>query len=278
MANDNLEKSGDAASSYTLAGPTTPWSHRWSARSGSSALSCFACLSRIRSLQEASYPAEALGEAGAGCRVHHAGDVSRQFLPPLGTHWRRKMARRVPRGKWRAMHKAGIKALAGVYPFVASRGPRDILEQHPEWRIRQTDEIPQKDYLGCLISPLRRRAGGATHKRIKEYDIDGYQFDGWYQMCYCRCDGCRELYKKDTGRELPERLDNFNPDYLAYNVWRDQNSSTASCSCANRSRPPSRTLSSSTGITTTRRQSGELDARVARLRGGLDEQGVVGRI
>jgi hypothetical protein len=120
----------------------------------------------------------------------------------------------------KAMHAIGMKALAGCYPTVGSRGPRDLLTAHPEWQIRKGDALEKSDF-GCLLSPFGDALVDLLVERIKEYDIDGYQFDGWYQATYCRCPGCKERYKKETGLEIP-KFDQADPAYLKYLMWRDE--------------------------------------------------------
>ena len=84
------------------------------------------------------------------------------------------------------MHSLGVRVIAGAYPFVGERGPRDILHEHPEWRKRNSEKIPGGPGLGCMLNPefaleLRK----LLVSRIAEFDIDGWQFDGWYQREYC---------------------------------------------------------------------------------------------
>lgn len=121
----------------------------------------------------------------------------------------------------KAMHARGMKVLAGVYPTVGERGPRDLLNAHPEWRSRQENKVPDAPGLGCLISPFGDALIDLLVQRVKEYGIDGYQFDGWYQWTYCCCPGCRERYKKETGLDIPAKADVTKSDYLHYLVWRD---------------------------------------------------------
>jgi hypothetical protein len=140
----------------------------------------------------------------------------RLYPPKPGETWPAEC-----RAEVKAMHAAGMKALAGVYPFVGSRGAADILEAHPEWRRRSDDRVPPSPGEGCLLSPFGDALIRRLVSRIEEFDIDGFQFDGWYQCAYCRCPSCIESYRRETGREVPPGPDPKNPEYVRYMVWRD---------------------------------------------------------
>lgn len=122
----------------------------------------------------------------------------------------------------RAMHAQGMKVLAGVYPFVGSRGPRDLVLAHPEWRVRKNDAVPEAPGNGCLLSPYGQAVIERLVSRIREFDVDGFQFDGWYHCQFCRCPDCLANYRRDTGQEVPAKMDIADPAYLHYMVWRDK--------------------------------------------------------
>ena len=122
----------------------------------------------------------------------------------------------------RAAHVAGVKVLAGCYPFVGSRGPRDLLMAHPEWRLRKDDKVPEGPGEGCLVSPYGDAVGDLLASRVKQYDVDGFQFDGWYQVSFCRCPSCLKEYKKDTGLDVPAKFSYEDVNNLKYLVWRDK--------------------------------------------------------
>lgn len=138
----------------------------------------------------------------------------RLYEPKPGETWPQEC-----RAEVAAMHKAGMKVLAGCYPTVGERGPLDLLTDHPEWRLRNDDNVPDAPGLGCLVSPFGEALVDLLISRIKEYDIDGFQFDGWYQFTYCRCPSCLRDYKAETGREVPEKKPG--PEYARYVLWRD---------------------------------------------------------
>ncbi len=120
------------------------------------------------------------------------------------------------------MHTAGMKVIVSIYPVDVSRGARDLVFEHPEWRLRSNDRTPGAPGLACLISPYCDALIERMVSRLKEYDVDGFQLNGWYQSGYCRCDSCKERYKADTGLDVPPAADPSNTAYLRYLVWRDK--------------------------------------------------------
>jgi Glycosyl hydrolase-like 10/Beta-galactosidase trimerisation domain len=157
-----------------------------------------------------------LRDAGFSVAVMHSDGLCQLHTPDATERWPAECHAEV-----KASHAAGIKVLAGIYPFVGSRGARDLLTSHPEWRSRKDDQTPDAPGDGCLISPFGDALIDLLTARLKEYDIDGYQFDGWYQLTYCRCPGCLKGYKVETGRAVPSKVDLSDPDYRKYLVWRD---------------------------------------------------------
>jgi hypothetical protein len=157
-----------------------------------------------------------LKNAGFAVMVMYPDGFCRLYAPNATEQWPSECHAEI-----KAAHAAGIKVLAGVYPFVGSRGPRDLLTSHPEWRLRKDDRIPDSPGEGCLISPFGDALIDLLTARLKEYDLDGYQFDGWYQVSYCRCPSCLQRYKAETGRDVPSEAKLASPLYRRYVVWRD---------------------------------------------------------
>jgi hypothetical protein len=157
-----------------------------------------------------------LRNAGFSVTVMYPDGFCRLYAPDAAESWPAECHAEV-----NAAHAAGIKVLAGVYPFVGSRGPRDLLTSHPEWRSRKDDRVPDSPGEGCLLSPFGDALIDLLTARVKEYGLDGYQFDGWYQGSYCRCPSCLERYKTETGHEVPSEAKLASTDFRKYVVWRD---------------------------------------------------------
>ncbi|MHB8969884.1 MAG: beta-galactosidase trimerization domain-containing protein [Pirellulaceae bacterium] len=161
--------------------------------------------------------AQRLQEAGFVLAGMYPDGFCRLYEPAEGEDWPEKCRAEVTH-----MHALGMKVIAGVYPFVGERGPRDLLTAHPEWRLRSGNEIPAGPGRGCMVNPgFAEALRELLVRRVREYDIDGYQFDGWYQCTYCRCDGCVAAYKLETGRDIPPN-DSLNVEYRKYVAWRDK--------------------------------------------------------
>ena len=158
-----------------------------------------------------------LKDAGFSVMNMYPDGFCRLYAPGTNDNWPRECHEEV-----RAMHDAGMFVLAGCYPTVGERGPRDLLEQHPEWRLRKDDKVPESPGLGCLVSPFGEAVIQLLASRIKEYDLDGFQFDGWYQFEYCRCPGCKQFYQQETGIEVPPKPDRADPNYIRYMAWRNE--------------------------------------------------------
>jgi hypothetical protein len=162
--------------------------------------------------------ARRLQEAGFVVAGMYTDGFCRLYAPTQGETWPGDCHAEVKR-----MHALGMKCIAGAYPFVGERGPRDLLMDHPEWRLRREDKVPDAPGNGCMVNPgFADALRNLLVSRIKEYDIDGYQFDGWYQSTYCRCDGCKSLYQSECGKEVPGNTEQSNVDFRKYVAWRNK--------------------------------------------------------
>ncbi len=162
--------------------------------------------------------ARRLQEAGFVVAGMYTDGFCRLYTPTEGETWPEECHAEVKR-----MHALGMKCIAGAYPFVGERGPRDLLVDHPEWRQRRDAKVPEAPGSGCMVNPgfadaLRER----LVSRVKEYDIDGYQFDGWYQSTFCCCEGCRSLYQAECGKAVPDNTEQSNVEFRRYVAWRNQ--------------------------------------------------------
>jgi hypothetical protein len=158
-----------------------------------------------------------LRDAGFKVMNMYPDGFCRLYAPTAGETWSQECHAEV-----KAMHDAGMIVLAGCYPTVGERGPRDLLMEHPEWRMRADDKVPPGPGMGCLVSPFGEAVADLLISRVKEYDLDGFQFDGWYQFGYCRCPGCQERYKKETGLAVPPKANLADPAFVKYLAWRDE--------------------------------------------------------
>ena len=127
-----------------------------------------------------------------------------------------------------AVHKRGSKFVLGLPPFP----PVDLMEAHPGWRVKSDPAVdvtkvePKENdlgtRLGCNNGPWGDYLIDVCEELLKDYDLDGYSFDGNYHAALCHCPSCAEKYKRDTSRDLPARADLDDVAYRQYLVWRGE--------------------------------------------------------
>jgi len=125
----------------------------------------------------------------------------------------------------------GMRVLVGIMPLA----PISIVKQHPDWMLHHTDDpaIMKKAELD-LTKPenwFNRSLGLNTPygdylieclaEIMKDYKVDGFSFDGHYHPSINYSPYEKELYKKETGRDLPKVADLNNVDYRVYLIWAD---------------------------------------------------------
>lgn len=122
--------------------------------------------------------------------------------------------------------KLGIRILA-VYPPCLQG---EAYELHPEWRriATNTTEIPQVDlkehpYGGmlCLLGPYGDFFIDVLAEVTEKYQVDAWSFDGLHYGGVCYCQHCRQNFKDDTGKEIPNVSLN-DPEFRRYQHWADR--------------------------------------------------------
>ena len=114
--------------------------------------------------------------------------------------------------------KAGGMSVVGYYSLVFNNC---AIEAHPEWEMKYSDGTTWRDrgqrYGLCCPnnSDYREFVKVQIDELAREFkNIDGLFYDMPYWEVACHCDSCRERFFKETGMELPEKLDWSDP------VWR----------------------------------------------------------
>jgi hypothetical protein len=123
--------------------------------------------------------------------------------------------------------KLGVHVLA-VYPPCLQG---EVYEGHPDWRrvATNTTEVPQTDMnkyphggMLCLLGPYGDFFIDVLAEILTKYpDVDAFSFDGLHYGGVCYCRHCRENYRKDTGREIPNAAMN-DPAFRRYQHWADR--------------------------------------------------------
>jgi len=127
-------------------------------------------------------------------------------------------------------HSKGIVVLT-YYPFIFNTL---LVESHPEWTMQMLDdggeEVWNEGWF-CFNSPFRDWLPEYLSEMLDHLDFDGIYFDdmNWgshsdtgqrWSATGCRCQYCRELYLKETGKELPAKVDMNSLDFKRYVAWR----------------------------------------------------------
>ena len=121
----------------------------------------------------------------------------------------------------------GVRIL-GVYPPCLQG---EVYEKHPEWRriATNTTDIPQIDMVKyphggmlCLLGPYGDFFIDVLVEIVTKFpDVDAFSFDGLHYGSVCYCQNCRENFRKDTGKEIPN-ADLNNPEFRRYQHWADR--------------------------------------------------------
>lgn len=120
-------------------------------------------------------------------------------------------------------HKNEIRVIARV----DFRGvEKHIYEQKPHWFAAKHDGGPVI-HMGGLHGPcfnslyMNEYASEFVRFLLKNFDVDGIWENALATIkgpCYCKT--CRNLYKKDTGKEIPIHDDYASPVFEEYKYWK----------------------------------------------------------
>jgi hypothetical protein len=123
--------------------------------------------------------------------------------------------------------RIGVRILA-VYPPCLQG---EVYQKHPEWRRigTNTREIPQIDIkqfphggMLCLLGPYGDFFIDVLAEILTRYpDVDAFSFDGLHYGGVCYCRPCRDQFRADTGKEIPD-ADMNDPAFRRYQHWADR--------------------------------------------------------
>ena len=107
-------------------------------------------------------------------------------------------------------------------------------EEHPSWRLVTAEGKMMREYrhgedfksgrygIVCPNNPEYREYVKACLTEMNTmYDFEGMFLDMTFFPEVCYCASCRERYKKETGKELPRKIDWKDPDWLDFVYRRD---------------------------------------------------------
>lgn len=189
------------------------------------AVKVFLSLDDLKSIEET---------AAIGATVLHAGGPSpyyplRKQHPQSGVPEpeRSKIHRGIEHAK-----KHGMRVVIGVSPYA----PVEIVREHPEWMHHATDDpsIAEKakldlttpENIGLRSLPLNTPYGDyaieCLAEMMRDFQIDGFSFDGCYHHFINFSPYEKQLYRRETGRELPTKIDLNDDAYRIYLMWSDE--------------------------------------------------------
>lgn len=124
----------------------------------------------------------------------------------------------------------GMRIVIGVSPYA----PAEYVKQHHEWRLKLSpDQKPLDTSLDLTRPenvPLRSLSLNSPYgdylienaaEIFAEYKVDGISFDGNYHPMINYTPYDIELFRKETGREFPSRIDLADDDFKVYMLWAD---------------------------------------------------------
>ena len=113
----------------------------------------------------------------------------------------------------------GLKVV-GYYSLIFNNVAADM---HPDWEMRYADGSTWRDKgqrygLCCPNNAEYRKFVKENIGELAAYftDLDGIFYDMPYWEVACRCESCKKRYKKETGRDLPEKEDLNDENWLLY--------------------------------------------------------------
>lgn len=126
-----------------------------------------------------------------------------------------------------AYKRLGVRVLGVVPPSLQG----EVYENHPEWRHvgTNTAEVPQVDLVKyphggmlCLLGPYGDFLIDLLAEIVTRFpDVDAFSFDGLHYAGVCYCRPCREAFRRDTGKAIPDaNLDD--PAFRRYQHWADR--------------------------------------------------------
>lgn len=125
------------------------------------------------------------------------------------------------------IHARGMAAMSW-YPLILCRSGKTL---RPEWAQVPIVEHPPGMHRECNCC-FNTGYGDAliefACEAIEKFNLDGFWFDGsaWTQIwdrpigLTCACEGCRALFKKQTGRQIPTKIDWDDDTFRMWVAWR----------------------------------------------------------
>ncbi len=124
------------------------------------------------------------------------------------------------------LREAHARRIRVVGRYDLSKTPKPVYDAHPEWFFRKADGSPVTYnglYSTCINGGYyRAQAMKILAEGLERYDVDGLFFNMFGNQAadyegnpvgLCHCEGCRDRYRRFSGRDLPDKADE---DYRAF--------------------------------------------------------------
>lgn len=122
-----------------------------------------------------------------------------------------------------AARNAGLIFLARMD---SNRATKDFYDVHSDWFSLDVSGMPYTSgdrYIACINSPYYKEyIPELLEEIIRKYRPDGFADNSWtglYRDRICYCGHCRKKFKKDSGYELPLKIDWNDPVYKIWVKW-----------------------------------------------------------
>jgi hypothetical protein len=169
--------------------------------------------------------------AAMGVTVVHLGGPEPYYPPKReGGAYSNPAEQSVMRAAFDRMRSHGMRIVIGVSPYA----PPEIVKQHPEWRLKSSpDEKPLDTTLDLKRpenAPLRSMSLNTPYgdylieniaEMFADYNVDGVSFDGNYHPAINYTPHDLELFRRETGRDFPAKIDLADDRYKVYLLWAD---------------------------------------------------------
>jgi hypothetical protein len=173
-------------------------------------------------------PGEVEQAAKAGAQVFHTNVVWPYFPLKRDGGGLRKDDDAKLRELRSACKKHGIRLMLGLPPFPSV----ETVTAHPDWRIQPDRSgtalkiVAKENNLGtrngCNLGPWGDYLIEVCGELVRDYEVDGFSFDGNYHPSICFCPACDKAYRQEKKRDLPAKANLDDVDYREYLVWRGE--------------------------------------------------------
>lgn len=100
---------------------------------------------------------------------------------------------------------------------------RSALE-HPEWRMRNINgaESSGRYHFCCPNNAEYQEFARRQIEEVISYPVKGLFIDMTFWPLVCTCNACRKAFRREYGKEIPERIDWRNPVWVRFQRWREK--------------------------------------------------------